>query len=189
MIQVKIYDERVTNIYYGETLIEGFIRIESIPSPEEIPGKIPVMYYRNGAIVYEYEVIPEVPEEEVSIEQLKSRKIDEITQYDTSSSVNEFYLGELPMWLDKATRVGLMNSTQIEKATGNETTTLWFGTISFKLNCDIAIQMLSALELYALDCYNRTAEHKANVEKFTTKEEVENYNYKTGYPEKLKFEL
>lgn len=59
MIQIKIYDERVTNIYYGETLIEGSIRIESIPSPEEIPGKIPVMYYRNGAIVYEYEEAPE----------------------------------------------------------------------------------------------------------------------------------
>lgn len=59
MIQVKICDERVTNIYYGETLIEGFIRIDSIPSPEEIPGKVPVMYYRNGAIVYEYEEAPE----------------------------------------------------------------------------------------------------------------------------------
>ena len=63
MIQVKIYDERVTNIYYGETLIEGFIRIDSIPSPEEIPGKIPVMYYRNGAIVYEYEEAPETTED------------------------------------------------------------------------------------------------------------------------------
>ena len=59
MIQVKICDERVSNIYYGETLIEGFIRIDSIPSPEEIPGKIPVMYYRNGAIVYEYVDAPE----------------------------------------------------------------------------------------------------------------------------------
>lgn len=63
MIQIKIYDERVTNIYYGETLIEGFIRIDSIPSPEEIPGKIPVMYYRNGAIVYEYEEAPEATED------------------------------------------------------------------------------------------------------------------------------
>ena len=63
MIKVKICDERVTNIYYGETLIEGFIRIDSIPSPEEIPGKIPVMYYRNGAIVYEYEEAPETTED------------------------------------------------------------------------------------------------------------------------------
>lgn len=64
MIQVKLNDDKVESIYYGETLIEGFIRIESIPSPEEIPGKIPVMYYRNGAIVYEYEPIPEIPIEE-----------------------------------------------------------------------------------------------------------------------------
>lgn len=64
MIQIKLNDDKVESIYYGETLIEGFIRIESIPSPEEIPGKIPVMYYRNGAIVYEYEPIPEIPIEE-----------------------------------------------------------------------------------------------------------------------------
>lgn len=64
MIQIKLNDDKVESIYYGETLIEGFIRIESIPSPEEIPGKIPVMYCRNGAIVYEYEPIPEMPIEE-----------------------------------------------------------------------------------------------------------------------------
>lgn len=182
-------DNKVTNIYNGDEEKQGWIEIDSIPEPEQKEGYVPVPYYRDGEIVYEYEAIPEMPEEEESIEQLKSRKINEITQYDTSSSVNEFYLGELPIWLDKATRVGLMNSTQIEKAAGNETTTLWFGTISFELNCDIAIQMLSALELYALDCYNRTAEHKANVEKLITKEDIENYDYKTGYPEKLKFEI
>lgn len=43
---------------------EGLIDVGIIPSPEEIPGKIPVMYYRNGAIVYEYEPIPEMPIEE-----------------------------------------------------------------------------------------------------------------------------
>lgn len=64
MIQIKLNDDKVESIYYGETLIEGFIRIDSIPSPEEIPGKIPMMYYRNGAIVYEYEPIPEIPIEE-----------------------------------------------------------------------------------------------------------------------------
>ena len=63
MIQVKIYDERVTNIYYGETLIEGFIRIDSIPSPEDIPVKKPVMYYRNAAIAYENEEAPEATED------------------------------------------------------------------------------------------------------------------------------
>ena len=47
--------------------------------------------------------------------------------------------------------------------------------------------MLSALELYALACYNVTAEHKVAVENLTSLEEVKSYDYTTGYPEKLSF--
>jgi hypothetical protein len=45
--------------------------------------------------------------------------------------------------------------------------------------------MLSQLELYALSCFNKTAEHKAMVQSLESVEEVESYDYKTGYPEKL----
>jgi hypothetical protein len=67
------------------------------------------------------------------------------------------------VWLDKSTRVGLMNSLNIEKSSGKATSTLWFGNIKLTINTDAAIQMLSSLELYALSCYNKTAEHKVNV--------------------------
>jgi hypothetical protein len=70
-----------------------------------------------------------------------------------------------------------MNSLSIEKASGKETSTLWFGNIKLSINTDAAIQMLSALELYALDCYNKTAEHKVNVENLTVVEDVKNYDY------------
>lgn len=59
MIQIKLDGVKVETIYYGKYKKERWIEVESIPSPEEIPGKIPVMYYRNGAIVYEYEEAPE----------------------------------------------------------------------------------------------------------------------------------
>jgi hypothetical protein len=65
------------------------------------------------------------------------------------------------------------------------TTTLWFGDKSYTIECDTAIQMLSALELYALQCYNVTAQHKANVEALQSVKEVEAYDHTTGYPEKL----
>lgn len=122
---------------------------------------------------------------ELTFEELRQQKIETITTYDTSESVNSFYLDGEQVWLDKETRVGLMNSTNIQKAAGQETTTLWFGGKSYTLPCDTAIQMLSALELYALECYNVTAQHKANVEALETKEEVEAYDYTTNYPEKL----
>ena len=119
------------------------------------------------------------------LDEVKAEVLAKIDAYDTSSSVNSFNLNGLPVWLDKDTRVGLMNSTQIEKAAGHETTTLWLGPVSLVINCDLAIQMLSALELYALECYNKTAEHKANVGKLMSIEEVEAYDYTAGYPEKL----
>lgn len=124
---------------------------------------------------------------EPTLEEMKRRKIDQITAYDTSSNVNSFTLDGEEVWLDKDTRVGLMNSTNIQKSAGQENTTLWFEGKSYTISCDTAIQMLSALELYALECYNVTAQHKANMEALTTKEEVEAYDYTTGYPNKLNF--
>lgn len=55
---IAIKNEKIIGIY-ADNEREGLIDVGIIPSPEEIPGKIPVMYYRNGAIVYEYEEAPE----------------------------------------------------------------------------------------------------------------------------------
>ena len=91
------------------------------------------------------------------------------------------------MWLPKETRVGLVNSITIEKNTGKETTILWFGGERYELSVDTALQMLSALELYALECYNVTAAHKAAVNALERVEDVVAYDYTQGYPEKLNF--
>ena len=121
----------------------------------------------------------------LKLKQAKADKISEITAYDTSSSVNGFMLNGLLVWLDKETRVGLMNSTTIAKAAGQKTTTLWLGGIKLVVDCDKAIQLLSALEMYALECFNVTASHKQAVSELTTIEEVEAYDYKAGYPKML----
>lgn len=60
---IDIKNDKIIGIY-ADNEREGLIDVGIIPSPEEIPGKIPVMYYRNGAIIYEYEPIPEMPIEE-----------------------------------------------------------------------------------------------------------------------------
>ena len=59
---IDIKNEKIIGIYADNK--EGLIDVGIIPSPEEIPGKIPVMYYRNGAIVYEYEEAPEATEDD-----------------------------------------------------------------------------------------------------------------------------
>lgn len=123
------------------------------------------------------------------LDQAKKEVIRKIDAYDKSSDVNSFLLNGIQVWLDKDTRVGLMNSIKIEKDAGKEQSVLWFNNICVTVNCDSAIQMLSTLELYALDCYNKTAEHKANVQNLSSIEEVYNYDYTQGYPSKLELTI
>lgn len=137
---------------------------------------------------YDEYVEPPLTEKE-KLEQAKADKIAEITAYDTSDKVNGFILNGLLVWLDKATRVGLMNSTTIAKAAGQKTTTLWLGGIKLVVDCDKAIQLLSALEMYALECFNATASHKQAVSELKSIEEVEAYDYKAGYPKMLEMSV
>lgn len=118
---------------------------------------------------------------------IKEEAIEQITEYDQSEDVNSFTLQGKQMWLPKETRVGLVNSITIEKNAGKKTTILWFGGEKYELPVDTALQMLSTLELYAVQCYNTTAMHKANVISLESVCDVVNYDYTLHYPEKLNF--
>lgn len=120
-----------------------------------------------------------------TLEQARTSKLEEIEEYDQSDKVNGFSLNGLTVWLDKATRVGLMNSTTIAKNLGNDTTDLWLGGVKLTVECDTAINLLSALEMYALECYNVTAQHKKEVEALSTVGEITAYDITAGYPDQL----
>jgi hypothetical protein len=49
--------------------------------------------------------------------------------------------------------------------------------------------MLADIEVYAIKWFTKTFEHKEAVSALTTCEELANYNYTEGYPEKLHFEI
>lgn len=137
--------------------------------------------------VYHADFIQRVSFFDNALDVIKEEAIEQITEYDQSEDVNSFTLQGKAMWLPKETRVGLVNSVTIEKNAGKETTVLWFGGERYELPVDTALQMLSALELYALECYNVTAAHKAAVNALESVEDVVAYDYTQGYPEKLNF--
>lgn len=165
--------------------------------------QVPVAMNKNGVMKYEtreknqyaYDVywitLPSSSAHDATSVLAAAKKEVEtaITAYDSSSAVNAFLLNGIQVWLDKATRVGLMNSTAIAKNMGQEKTTLWLGSYQLEVDCDKAIQLLSALEMYALECFNVTAAHKKAVSELDNIEAVLTYDYKSGYPEKLKMEV
>ena len=123
------------------------------------------------------------------LEDVKRSVLIAITEYDLSSNVNGFVLGGVEAWLDKATRVGLVNLLDSQKAEGQAETTLWLNGTPIVLGVDAALSMLRQLEIYAGLCYNKTEAHKAAIAQLTTAAEVEAYDYTAGYPERPIFEV
>lgn len=113
--------------------------------------------------------------------------IAKINDYDKSSQVNGVTINGMYTWFDKANRVGLRNSTDVLKKQGDESTTLWVNNKEITIKCDDLIDMLDKLEIYALKCFDTTSRHKRDVYQLNTIEDIENYDYTSGYPEKLTF--
>lgn len=149
-------------------------------------GKV---YYNPSAEIYRefgWEEYIE-PAHVKTLQEAKDEKIEAIVQYDISDNVNSFVVNGEYGWIYKADRVGLMNSTRIEKSKGKTNTYLWFNNTKLTINCDTLIDMLETLEEYALECYNVTEQHKADVLGLSTIADVEAYDITADYPIKPMF--
>lgn len=158
---------------------------EMIRKSEDEFVRVPVTMYQ-----YDEEIVEVKSFSESNVlSALKDKVIGYITKYDNGDNVNAFFVSGQKVWLDKDTRAGLMLRFNAEKSSGKIETTLWLGTQSITLGIDKTIQMLYAIEVYASACFDNTAKHKANVMALDSIEEVMSYDYTTGYPEKLSFEI
>lgn len=126
--------------------------------------------------------------EDALLDALRQRLVSEIGEYDSSTAVNSFTIQGVTLWLDRATRAALMRRFEAEKAGGVEQTTLWYGTYKFVMGVDTAIDLLNQIERYACQCFDTTAQHKADALKLGTMEEIMAYDYTTGYPDKVEIE-
>ena len=127
--------------------------------------------------------------EENVLQSVKNLIKDTIDAYDVSCEVNGFNIDGKEIWIDRSTRIALMRRFEAEKLENVSSTTLWYGGDNFTMSVDDAVSMLNDLELYASQCYDVTASHKAAVERLESIEEVYNYDYRTGYPDKLSFNV
>lgn len=181
--------QRVTVGAYGKVLVLLNERKEKVVSNsmgDEMREAVPTEQYVYDGCLLD---TGGIASDQALLTAAQREVLSAIETYDASDSVNAFMLNGQEVWLDKATRVGLMNSTTIAKAMGQATTTLWLGEAKLVVDCDKAIQLLSALEMYALECFNVTAAHKKAVTEMTTLEDVLGYDYTCGYPQKLTMEV
>ena len=138
---------------------------------------------------------PEEPTEEELLADAKSRKLAELNDYDNSSAVNDciiVYQGHpIHYWARKTERNDLKNAVRDCLSVYKYTYRLDLRDkgISLSLDCQSLLNMMAALEVYAIECYNKTTDHNYAIKALATLEEVEAYDFKVGYPEKLRFEV
>lgn len=135
----------------------------------------------TGLVAYE-----EVYEHgEPTVKRIQQQLLKEVEVRDSSAAVNEFSYNGVPMWLDKATRNGLLMRLQAEQAAGIGETVLWYKGVGYSVGTSDGIGLLMALEVYASRCFDRTERHKAEILKTDSIEELCWYDITAGYPEKM----
>lgn len=134
---------------------------------------------------YEEWVEP-TPTPEELLARAKASKIAELEAYD-ASEVNSFSVNGKDMWLDHDVRQQLRISLDALSQAGRGNVTKWFDGVKYTYAIDVWYYMLGLVEVYASDALNVTESHKAAINAKTTVRQVENYNFRQSYPEKLVF--
>lgn len=133
----------------------------------------------------------EKPDEETSVEMptdidmAKAAKIAEIAAYSDSDAVNSVTFNGIKTWLTRTVRDGYDTSITAAKNLGEPNVTFMVGDKEMQLPVEQARRVLDLVQRYADACFLVTERHKIAMRALQTVEEVEAYDYTTGYPEKL----
>lgn len=133
------------------------------------------------------EWIEPVPTPEQLLERAKANKIAELEVYDVSDAVNSFTINGNPMWLTRDERTQIDESVSAYSAKGETQMTKYFAGVPYTFPLTAWKSMLNDLIVYASEALNVTESHKAAISQLDTVQEVEDYDYTQGYPEKLEF--
>ena len=132
------------------------------------------------------EYIEPTPTPEELLARAKASKIAELEAYD-ANEVNSFSVNGKDMWLDHDVRQQLRISLDALSQAGRENVTKWFDGVEYTYPIDVWYYMLGLVEVYASDALNVTESHKAAINALESIEDVEAYEFQSGYPEKLSF--
>lgn len=104
-----------------------------------------------------------------------------IELYDKSQAVNSFiYKGKF-YWLDKQQRSCIKTITE----SNLETIDIILDNQIITLSSDLVKQFILNLEVYAYKCNANTIKHLQTISEIYDPEDLINYDYTTGYPEKV----
>ena len=121
----------------------------------------------------------------VNIDMAKAAKIAEIAAYSDSDAVNSLTFNGIKTWLTPNVRANYLVSLDAAELLGETDITFVVEGVQASLPIKQVRLLLAKIQRYADACFLVTERHKIAVRALQTVEEVEAYDYTTGYPEKL----
>lgn len=118
-----------------------------------------------------------------TLEEAKQEKIRALYAYDSSTAVNSFSVGNLTTWISKEERPNMRNTVIAYQSRGDETVEFQGVTVPV----ETALFILTQLDIYAAECFKQTKRHEAAINAKRTIKTVDEYDFTTGYPDKLAF--
>jgi hypothetical protein len=128
---------------------------------------------------------PQVKKREPALEEVRYHKLVELDYHDKSDMVNSFIFRGNTTWLDRDTRTSLRITAQNMREEGYYYMTYWVNGSPHEITCENMLNLLRSVELYAYECYRVTSVHRSNINACNTIEELEGYDYRIGYPDKV----
>jgi hypothetical protein len=125
----------------------------------------------------------------VTLDEVKSSKLAELEQRDSSSAVNEFIVNGVGAWFEPSERSNYNSSIQAAETMGLSELTFYVGSVALTVSVEQAKQMLAAVQLYADQCFIVTKQHAAAISALESIEDVQDYDITAGYPDKLSFNI
>lgn len=125
-----------------------------------------------------------------TLEDAKEEALSNLQNYDNSEEVNSFTINNtLRAWFTPNDRTNYKTSIDSAKILGIEQLSLFVSDIPVTLDIKSAEKMLAAIQLYADACFLATKQHELIIRNMTEIEDVDNYDYTVGYPERLNFSI
>jgi hypothetical protein len=118
-----------------------------------------------------------------------SEKISDVEDFDTSDEVNSFLVNGQSCWIDKETRAVYGNSVSSAKALGEKSIDIDLSGMVITLPVKNAELMLASIQRYADKAAIATAKHKRDISSLETIGEVDAYDFKAGYPDKINLQI
>ena len=127
------------------------------------------------------------------LERAKASKIAELEAYDASDAVNSFRVNvdneAVDTWITPEQRSDYKNSIDAAELLGMAEVHPVLNGVPVTLDIQTAKTALARIQIYANQCYGVTEQHKAAINALNTVDAIEQYDYTTGYPTKLVFEV